>query len=299
MDSLTHFLAVLLTAGGSVSGPSLFALGLGAILPDIDILFKPLSDRYPEFYLFTHGGITHSIPGALSMTPLALIGIALASAGGIFPSPGDGLAWGLMAVLFVVGTFTHLFLDALACPGIPLFYPLSLHKYTAAIFPGPSIVLFGASLLYVSITVAGYSVQAGTSCYAAFVILFISTRGIISVIVQGRTPGRAIPTLNPLNWLILSEDNEQYRLWSFHLFSGRGPVTVFPKYTNITPGEIGTLVRLPEYRRLGFYSYAITAKRNGDQIAFSDPLRCERFLFYPPYYTNLVLPAPDGTPAPG
>jgi inner membrane protein len=293
VDSLTHAFAVMLPAPDSVSGLYLFALVLGAVIPDIDILFKPFSDRHPSLYMFTHGGVTHSIPGAVAMAPLALIGYAVAIAWGAFPVPEQGFIWVLMGAFFILGTFTHLFLDALAYPGIPLLYPVTPQKYTAGIFPGPSLVLFGASLVFAILLLSGRGGQTLTWAYAGFCILFILTSGGIALAVRAGTRGRAIPTLHPLRWFILAEDDGRYILSSIHLLSGTGPEKIFPKYRNTSPHELEDLVRRPEYQRLRFYSYVITANRDGDWVVFTDPLRAAGIIFYPPYYAELTLPAPD------
>jgi inner membrane protein len=293
VDSLTHAFAVILAAPDSVSGLYLFALVLGAVIPDIDILFKPISDRHPSLYMFTHGGVTHSIPGAVAMAPLALAGSAVAMAWRAFPVPEQGFTWVLMGGLFILGTFTHLFLDALAYPGIPLLYPFIPQKYTAGIFPGPSLVIFAASLVFATLLLSGLGGQILTGAYTAFCILFILASGGIALAVRAGTRGKAIPTLHPLRWFILTEDDGRYILSSFHLLSGMGPEKIFPKYRNTSPHELEDLVRRPEYQRLLFYSYVITANRDGDHVVFTDPLRAAGIIFYPPYYAELTLPAPD------
>jgi inner membrane protein len=293
VDSLTHVLAVMLAAHNTLSGPYLFALVLGAVIPDIDILFKPFSDRHPSLYMFTHGGVTHSIPGAVAMAPLVLTGSAVAVAGGAFPVPDQGLTWVLMGIFFIFGTFTHLFLDALAYPGIPLLYPVSPQKYTVGIFPGPSLVIFSASLIFATLFLLGSGAPTLIWIYAAFFILFILASGGIALAVRAGTRGRAIPTLHPLRWFILAEDDEKYILSSVNLLSEPGPEQIFPKYRNTTPQQLDEVVKRPEYQRLKFYSYIITANRDGDQVVFTDPLRAGRIIFYPPYYTEIALPAPE------
>ncbi len=293
MDSLTHVFVVTIATLDSLSGPYFFALVLGAIIPDVDIFFKAFSDRHPSLYIFSHGGITHSVAGALAMALPALTGTALALGAGVLSYPGSGLSWFLMGIFFVFGTFSHLFLDALAYPGIPLLYPYSPRKYTAGIFPGPSLVMFAASLVLATVILTGYGGSSLTMMYAIFGILFISVSGAIALAVQNMNRGRAIPTLHPFRWLILTEDGAQYVLSSFNIISGRGREKIFPKYTNTSPQELENLVREPEYQRLQFYSYAVTANREGNTIVFSDPLRSERIIFYPPYYTRLIVPLPE------
>ncbi len=293
MDSLTHAFVVAIAATGTFSGPLLFSLVLGAVFPDIDILFKPLSDRYPSLYLLTHGGIAHSILGVFSMAPLVLIGMILAAARGFFPDPGQELSWILMGILFIIGGLTHLLLDALACPGIPLLYPYSSKKYTACIFPGPSLVLFAASVLLAAIIFTRHGGPVVILAYLSGCALFIFFSGAITLAVAREVDGKPIPTLHPFRWLVLKDEGDRYLLSRYKLLSGSDPVKSFPKYVNTTPAELESLVRQPEYQRLHFYSYIICAERNGDYIIFSDPIRLEHFIFYPPHYAHIVLPVPD------
>ena len=76
VDSLTHalFASILFTLIGH---PELVPFAaLGAVCPDVDILFQRFSDRDPRLYIFTHGGITHSIAGALTTSAgAALLGL--------------------------------------------------------------------------------------------------------------------------------------------------------------------------------------------------------------------------------
>ncbi len=293
VDSLTHAFVVVLAAAGTLSRPFLFILVLGSVFPDVDILFKPLSDRYPSLYLFTHGGIAHSILGVLAMAPLVLIGVFLAASAGFFPDPGQGFSWVQMGILFISGGLTHLFLDALACPGIPLFYPFSSKKYTACIFPGPSLVLFAASLLFAAMIFTRHGGPEVILAYASGSALFILSSGIIALVVARRVDGKAIPTFNPLRWLVFKDDGKQYLLSWYSPLSVSDTVISFPKYVNTTLTDLEPLVRQPEYQRLRFYSYAVCAEQDGDHIIFFDPLRSGHFIFYPPYYTRIVLPAQD------
>ena len=49
---------------------------------DVDIFFPFISDTNPSFYLFTHGGITHSLAvGTVLFLLACLVTILIASAG--------------------------------------------------------------------------------------------------------------------------------------------------------------------------------------------------------------------------
>ena len=85
---------------------------------DADILFSWISDRIPSLYLFTHGGITHSIVGAVVLSLLAYFTVISLSVAGIIsadvPAPG---VYGFAAIL--AGAFLHIVIDVSAVPGHP------------------------------------------------------------------------------------------------------------------------------------------------------------------------------------
>lgn len=292
MDSLTHAFAAMIIAPGGMTGPYLFPLLLGAVIPDIDIVFKPFSDRYPALFISTHGGFTHSVTGSLAVAFLCLLGLISAAGTGILPDilvPGS---WMITGLLIVTGTLSHLLLDSLAYPGIPLLYPFSADRLTAGIFPGPSIILLAASAGYVTLILTGHANATASAIYTSFFVLFIAGSSILALYVRSVTEGRAVPTLHPLRWLLISEDNRHYVTRWFSPGTDRGSPVTYEKYRNTSEEEVRPLFSNPEYRRMRFYSYIITAERIGDMITFRDPLRKGRVIFYPPFYPEITLPLP-------
>jgi inner membrane protein len=80
--------------------------------------------------------------------------------------------YGFAAILG--GALSHLAIDTLACPGIPLFAPFSDRKYTVGILPGPSILLAGAALGLVAVTVTQVlAFQQAMTFYAVIVLLYL------------------------------------------------------------------------------------------------------------------------------
>lgn len=290
MDPLTHTFAVMIIVPDVISGPYLFVLVLGAVIPDIDILFKPISDHYPALFIFTHGGFTHSILGSLAVAFLALLGIAFGAGNRILPDILETGSWSIISVLLAIGVLSHLLLDVLAYPGIPLLYPFSSDRFTAGIFPGPSIVLLTASAVYVMLILTGHGSPSAFSVYTAFFLVFIFSSAVLALSIRAVTEGRAIPTLHPLRWLLLSEDDQYYSLCRFSPHHTLGHPLVYRKYLGTTEQEVRPLLANPEYRRMRFYSYIITAERKGDTVTFRDPLRKDRLIFYPPFYTEIILP---------
>ncbi|HUW86420.1 MAG TPA: metal-dependent hydrolase, partial [Methanoregula sp.] len=83
MDALSHALiaSILFSAPGLT--PLLPFAILGAVIPDADIFFPGMSDRIPSLYLFTHGGIAHSIAGVFVLSLLVYSTVVLLTAAGI------------------------------------------------------------------------------------------------------------------------------------------------------------------------------------------------------------------------
>ena len=150
---------------------------LGAVVIDTDILFSLFSRHHPSLYLFIHGGIAHSLTGAIVMSVLAYAGISLAALAGFISLAvitGAGPA-GLAAVL--AGAFLHLAMDLPATPGIPLLAPFSDRKYSLGILPGPSLLLMGISLFFLIWMVLGVVTLAeGMVAYAAIFGAFLLVR---------------------------------------------------------------------------------------------------------------------------
>lgn len=287
MDSLTHAFVVSLALPSSAPSLYLFTLVLGAIIPDVDILFKPLSDDHPSLFILTHGGFTHSIAGAGVVAGLAWIGIIMGSMAGAFSCVSK--VQPVLLLIIFTGTCTHLFLDSLAFPGIPLLYPVSLKKFTLGIFPGPSIVLFAASILFAVLMAGGTVSGSPVLVYTGFFLSFVLLSAGIRCFARSHTSGMLIPTFHPLRWLVVRDENSAYILERYDLFRGTRRQGVYAKSRGLDPRDLQRIEDLPEVRRHRFYSYIVVAERTGDGILLKDPLRSERFLFYPPYYTKVIV----------
>ncbi|HIH03634.1 MAG TPA: metal-dependent hydrolase, partial [Methanoregulaceae archaeon] len=123
MDSLTHGLTAAIVAYAlGLPGLTLFAVA-GSMIVDADVLFARAFDRNPERYLFTHGGIAHSLAGGAVMALPAWAVVAPAAGAGLFPPAISGAALPAAFAAALAGAYLHLGLDWLACPGLPLFAP--------------------------------------------------------------------------------------------------------------------------------------------------------------------------------
>ena len=290
MDALSHALIVWILFSQTGLSPLLPFAILGAVIMDVDIFFSLISDSIPSLYLFTHGGIAHSLAGAVVLSVLAYLTIVLIAFAGIISLPavaGYGL-YGFAAVFG--GTLSHLAIDVLACPGIPLLAPFVDRKYTPGILPGPSILLASAALGLVVVTVTRLpSFPQAFTFYAWIVLLYLAVRGGSFLFAFIRLPGRKVPGVNPFRWLAISEDETSCTIRQYALFDGFSGESVFYKYKNTSADEVKSALRFPEVRRFFFHSYFITAERTGSVLILTDPLREKGYLYYPPHYKRVAV----------
>lgn len=306
MDSLTHALVisiVLFLAGR----PDLIPYGIaGAVLIDVDVLFNGFSDRDPGLYIFTHGGFTHSFFGASLVALVAAIPMFLLS--NVTPMGSFGIA-ALAAIM--AGALSHVALDFLAYPGIPLLYPLSDKKHTLGILGGPSVFIMLASVAYVVSMAAGMAridrpwlfiaffalvvaLSAGSKARVAFSLLLFadanSSRNS-SMRIPAKNKGRTIATINPFKWAVIEDTPDAYLYYQCDLLGRRSVAEAYVKYRGISPAEAGKNDGMPEVRRLRYHSYIVTIEVDGEGITYRDPIREKGHIWYPPYYKKYFIPA--------
>ena len=290
MDSLTHgLIAAGLAYALGCPGLVPFAVA-GAVVPDVDTLFGRAFDNRPSLYLFTHGGIAHSLPGAAVMAlPAWLVAGLAAPALPFFPPVSAPIA--LAAVL--AGAYLHLGLDWLACPGLPLLAPFSDRKYTLGLLPGPSLLLFAASVVaLVVMALKAISWPAVLLPYAAIIAAFLAVRLAAFVHVRAglRGAARAVPTASPLRWLVIGETPDAWTVSEYRMGRKATGPTIYPKYRDTTAEAVAPYLAIPQARRVRYHSYITTAGREGADLVIADPLRGSGAIVYPPHFTAVRLP---------
>jgi inner membrane protein len=289
VDSFTHAFAIaipLLLAGNTTLVP--FAV-IGAVIPDIDALFFLFSDNDPSWFIFTHGGITHSIAGAALLSLVAFIALYLLSGsswfGRYFPEKVTLMA----GFAILAGAMLHVVLDYLAYPGIPLLWPFSAEKFTLGIFPGPSLPILFASLILLFLILTR---RSGIGVYRGYMVVFLAIILIyagLALYVNAETDGEAIPTMNPTRFITIEETDTFFVVRPYVILHGNGAETLYRKYINITPAEVAGIAMLPEVKRLNYHSYIVTTERTGESIVLRDPLREEKIFRYPLDYSRLEV----------
>lgn len=288
MDSITHALVAILVFSNPLQGAALLSAVLGAVLPDCDVLLHALSDRDPRLFIFTHGGFTHSLGGI----PFIAAGVTagfLAWAGATGQDPPLPAIMGTIFFPALGGALTHVTLDLLAFPGIPLLYPLRERKMTVGIFPGPSILLLLTSIGFLCLSLFGLATMQWLQGYGVFIAGIVVARAGLRGIAETRFGRRTVPTFNPLKWLVIRDCGDAYRVFFTYLFSSPKEERVYPKGSAGFPGNLSGHVRNPEVRRLLYNSYILVARREEGGTLLYDPVREDGFIFYPPRHTRVFL----------
>jgi membrane-bound metal-dependent hydrolase YbcI (DUF457 family) len=151
VDPFSHILLAYLLGFG-LYGPQglqyVVAAAFAGALPDADVVFYPVSTRFP---LLRHRGISHSVVG---VTGIAVVGtwvVPHVLSWGLGPSFGTGSAVYFFVAL-EVGGLSHVLLDAMDHWSVPIFAPFSNHEYH---FDADRIMNFGA----MSFTVVSYGIM--------------------------------------------------------------------------------------------------------------------------------------------
>lgn len=286
MDSLTH--ALIITIVLVLMGrPDLVPFGImGAVLIDVDVLFNSFSNRDPRLYIFTHGGFTHSFAGAFIVsTCIALLSVLLSLAG-LLP------AFGIAALAAIVGgAISHIAVDFLAYPGIPLLYPASDKKFTLGVLGGPSAFIMAGSVVFIGTILAGKASLDGSWIYIAYFCAILGFTTITKCYAVLKTKGRTIATMNPFKWIVIEDMPGSYRLYTYDFFNKASASHRFEKYTGIDRADAERYVRLPELKRLFYHSYIVTVEKNGSGITYRDPVREANYIWYPPYFKSYTVKA--------
>jgi inner membrane protein len=288
VDALSHALIAYILFSASGQNPLIPFAILGAVIMDADILFSWISDRIPSLYLFTHGGITHSIAGAVVVSLLAYLTVISLSAAEVISGASAVGVYGFAAIL--AGALLHIVIDVSAVPGIPVLAPFSDRKYSLGILPGPSLLLFVAAFVLVTeLALSMATFSSSIELYGIVVVIYITVRAGMFLAVGVQLPGRKIPSVNPLRWLVIREDATSYRTRIYTLFKGYSEETVFEKYKNADASDVFAVSQFPEVRRFFFFSYVVTAERNGPVLILADPLRVKGLLYYPSKYKRIEV----------
>ncbi len=262
MDPFSHLLLGYLLGFG-IWGPGglqyVVAAAIAGALPDLDVVFYPLSHRFP---LLRHRGSSHSILGVTVLAAVGCFVVPPLMAWGLGSAFGQGSVLAFFVAL-EVGGLSHVFLDSLDHWSVPILAPFSPREYH---FDVDRIVNVGS----MAFTVIAYTLMLYERSRVSIELWTLTTWGLLVVVlvyfvlrilgrwragvVQHREGYSAvIPQGNPLEFVLFGEDQTaghvRLRYSRYKLLRGfKSPPNVvdFPIDPGVSPiigGESGALAR--------------------------------------------------------
>lgn len=288
MDIFSHaLLPYLLGRSLKLKKEELTAFVLGGIAPDSDILLVWVNYIYPNFFLLTHRGITHSLFFGFFA---GIIVLKMASFENIRTKIHRFFDFAPVvskrSIFFAyIGVLIHLFLDYITTRGIPLLYPLATQKYSAEIFFYIDIYLTILSLILIYLYIK--SRQKAPQLLLIFLIVLLSLGAIrsyeknIALDFFHVAGSRAYPTMYMTDWYVVREDNDRIEIYEYNEGTNAYKAT-FQKINIVQDGEnpaaaLITAGELPQVKMFKWraYTVAINAKfQDGSWVLqYYDPVQ--------------------------
>jgi inner membrane protein len=178
MDLITHFLVpyIILAAIGSKNKLAGAFGGISLDFDTISVAFIGLLS--PQLFIFTHRGITHSFIFALITSTIFLYILSRKQVNSFISNIikrdiSVKFTKTTIAIAYF-GALTHLFLDFLTTKGIPLFYPFSITKFAAEIYPAVDIAITIVAFIVLFILYLRVNQNYKKSAMAIFMIILVS-----------------------------------------------------------------------------------------------------------------------------
>lgn len=152
--------------------------GIAGASPDLDGLLDMLSERSDALYFLQHRGVSHTAWGA-PLFALATLGVLVGLAR-LFPRRFGLFAWrpALLAAA-VLGSLTHLALDALTFTGVPLFWPFSWTRVSLQLYHWLVWWMFPIGALALALHLWGrFDARAMTRVGALLVAILVVIGGV-------------------------------------------------------------------------------------------------------------------------
>lgn len=294
MDLFTHsLLPYLLGNFFKRKKAEVTALVIGGIAPDFDIFILWINSVYPNFFLTTHRGITHSLffgffTGALVMYLAARKKDLIKRVLKLEP---EIRFTGSAFVFMYLGVLIHLFLDYITTRGVPLFYPFEANRWAGELFFFTDTYLTIFSLAAVILLYKTKPIKhelTARKIMALFFVFFVILGGIRYVEKNDARASYAgadaYPTMNMFRWYALSEDDSSIRIYEYYgwnkttLYSAEFNRTIIVSSGNAPPFEdaLAQAEKLPQVKMFYWRAYAAAINasyKDAWVIEFYDPIQ--------------------------
>ncbi len=297
MDLITHFLVpyIILAAIGSKNK---LAGAFGGISLDFDTIFVAPLDNIivaltgtlaPGLFILAHRGLTHSFIFALITSTIFLYVLSRKQVNDFISKIirrdiSVKFTKTTIAIAYF-GALTHLFLDFLTTKGIPLFYPFSITRYAAEIYPAVDIIITIVAVVTLLIIYLRVNQSYKKVAMAVFMIVLVSFGCIMAyeksnaltaekLTLNGNyTSIAAYPTQDMFKWDIVESNaqNSSYRTSEYNTWLNqesdvrtyKNPLIENGSYSSAL-NAINTANILPEVQKFKFNSYyaLVDAKYN-------------------------------------
>ena len=210
MDWFTHILAAVgLGIALRARRPVILAAAFGAMAPDLDALFAPLTIWFPNLWFVDHRTFSHSLilglPWAYAVTWVIQRPAVLAVWRRLF-RVDIALPMGraVLAPMFA-GVVLHIAMDAMTLQGPALLSPLSAERLQLNWFYYIDLVPLAVSTPAIALALWRLGTpRQRRAIVAALLVVVLATgawRGVELASVRAAAPGsEAVPTWNPRDW---------------------------------------------------------------------------------------------------
>lgn len=212
--------------------------GLAGLMVDLDGVYGWL--RHQEgLYFLQHRGFSHTLLGA-PLHGLAAAGL-VALVARLFPKRLGWLHWRAAYIpTAVLGSFTHLILDALTFGGIPLFWPISSQNYSLNVYNWLIIWMVPpAGIISVLFLIGKLPPRRVVQFTSILVVLMVINAGMRLETRPDLLPGeKAYSRASYQEWIVLTPDPDDEEAWWVQIHHAGQPHG--PQWFNRTHIEPGS-----------------------------------------------------------
>lgn len=300
MDLITHFLVPYIILAALKSKNKL-AGAFGGISPDIDVILAAMIGVIaPQYFIFSHRGITHSlIFGFLTSTIFLYLisrkqvtefitGLIKRDISIKFTKTTVGIAY--------FGVIIHLLLDYLTSLGVPLFYPFTITRYAAELYFFTDFITMILGVFVVVVIYLNLDENYKKAAMAIFMITLILFGGIRAYekfeVIQDETATlngnyshmAVYPTRDIFTWKVVKRDmqNSSYFVSDYNTLNKQESNIKIFKSLSVQNGSyesaqnaIKIANTFPEVKKFRWTSYYTLIKANFNstnwELTYFDP----------------------------